>query len=145
MTGIGGTVRPVRSVELATRGPLVVLTLTTAAIHASLGGWLFAVNAIGYSTLATLMVVPGPVGRYRWLVRLLLLGFTGATIGGWLMFGSRFWLAYVDKAVELGIVALLAIELIAIDGGPREVGVRLWAIAGRLFDVVRSAGARRAG
>jgi len=137
MTGIGSAVRIDRAVQLATRGPLVVLTLTTAAIHASLGGWLFAMNAVGYSTLATLMVVPGPIGRYRWLVRLTLLAFTGATIGAWVLFGIRFWLAYVDKAVELGIVALLAIELVVIDGGPREIAARVWTVGGEIVAAIR--------
>ena len=82
MTSIGSAVRTDHWVQLTTRGPIVLLTLTTAAIHASLEGWLFAMNAVGYSALATLMIVPGPIGRYRWLVRLALLGFTAATIAG---------------------------------------------------------------
>ena len=138
MTSIGSTVRTDHAVQLATRGPLVLLTLTTAAIHASLGGWLFAMNAVGYSSLATLMIVPGPIGRYRWLVRLALLGFTTATIGGWVMFGGRFWLAYIDKAVELAVVAFLAIELLAIDGGPREIATRLVTLVGQLPAAIRA-------
>jgi hypothetical protein len=130
MTTVGTTFPFERSAHLATRAPIVLLTLTTAAIHASLGGWLFAINAVGYTTLATLMLVPGPVGRFRFLVRLGLLGFTTATIVGWLLIGARFSLAYVDKAVEVAVVVLLATELFAIDGGPR-------AIAGRLIELAR--------
>ena len=137
MTSIGSAVRTDHWVQLTTRGPIVLLTLTTAAIHASLEGWLFAMNAVGYSALATLMIVPGPIGRYRWLVRLALLGFTAATIAGWVIFGSRFWLAYVDKAVELAVVAFLAIELVAIDGGPREIAVRLLTLVRELPAEIR--------
>src|SRR5437016_13934417 len=104
MTSIGSTVRTDHAVQLATRGPIVLLTLTPAAIHASLGGWLFAMNAVGYTALAMLMLVPGPIGRYRFIVRLGLLCFTTATIVGWLLIGARFSLAYIDKAVELGVV-----------------------------------------
>ena len=67
------------------------------------------------------MVLPGPFARYRWLVRLALLGFAAATIGGWLAFGARFPLAYVDKGIELTLIAFLAIELWLFDGGPRGI------------------------
>ena len=63
---------------LALRFLVVGLTLATAAIHGSLGGLLFLANAVGYATLAVAMIVPGPLGRVRWLVRLALLGFTAA-------------------------------------------------------------------
>ena len=129
MTTVGTTSPIERSAHLATRAPIVLLTFTTAAIHASLGGWLFAMNAVGYTALATLMFVPGPIGRFRFLVRLGLLGFTTATIVGWLLIGARFSLAYVDKAIEVAVVALLATELFAIDGGPRGIADRLIELA----------------
>lgn len=103
---------------LVVRSLVVGLTLATAAIHASLGGLLFLANAIGYATLAMAMIVPGPIGRVRWLVRLALLGFTAATIGGWVLFGTRFPLAYVDKAIEVALIGLVALELWRSDGGP---------------------------
>lgn len=94
------------------------LTLATAAIHASLGGLLFMANAIGYAILASALLVPIPlVARGRWLIRLMLLGFTLATIGGWILMGARFPLAYIDKAIELAIVVLLAIEIGRVDRG----------------------------
>ena len=100
------------------RAVVVGLTLTTAGIHATLGGPLFALNAIGYSVFATILAVPGPIGRIRWLVRLGLLGFTATTIVGWVMFGARFDLAYLDKGIEAALVAALLIELWFVDGGP---------------------------
>ena len=107
-----------RSGVLALRFLVVGLTLATAAIHASLGGLLFLANAIGYTTLAVAMIVPGPIGRVRWLVRLALLGFTAATIGGWVLFGARFPLAYIDKAIEVALIGAVALEIWRSDGGP---------------------------
>jgi hypothetical protein len=104
---------------------IVVLTVATAAIHASLGGLLFTLNAIGYTTLAASMVIPGPIAQVRWLVRLALLAFTAATIGGWILFGARFPLAYIDKGVEVVLVAFLAFEIWLVDGGPLGVARRI--------------------
>ena len=106
---------------VAVRALVVGLTLATAAIHASLGGLLFMANAIGYSTLAIAMVVPGPIGQVRWLVRLALIGFASATIAGWVLFGTRFPLAYIDKSIELALIGVVALELWRLDGGPAGV------------------------
>jgi len=108
--------------QIATlRTVVVLLTLGTAAIHASLGGMLFMANALGYLVLAIAMVAPGPAARWRWLIRLALIGFAAATIGGWVAFGPRFGLAYLDKAIELALIGTLLIEQWQSDGGP--VGV----------------------
>jgi hypothetical protein len=117
---------------LVIRSLVVALTLATAAIHFSLGGLLFTANAIGYATLALAMIVPGPIGQIRWLVRLALIGFTTATIGGWLLFGARFPLAYVAKAIEVVLIAAVAFELWRSDGGPMAVVGRARRLAGRL-------------
>lgn len=101
---------------------VVGLALATAAIHATLGGWLFLANAAGYTVLAVAMVAPiAFVSRWRWVVRAALIGFTVATIVGWLMFGARFPLAYVDKAIELVLLAVLLAEVHIHDGGPASV------------------------
>jgi len=105
------------SMAIALRGGVVILTLLTAAVHASLGGVLFTLNAAVYLALAVAMVLPA-IAPVRWLVRLALLGFAVATIGGWLLFGARFPLAYLDKAVELALLVFLAIEIWLFDGGP---------------------------
>jgi len=118
------------------RSLVVGLTLVTATIHAQLGGLLFLANAIGYTTLALAMVAPGPIGQVRWLVRIGLIGFAAATIGGWLLFGARFPLAYVDKAVEVVLIAVVAVELWRSDGGPlgvvRQARGLVARLAGRL-------------
>ena len=97
---------------------LVALTLATAAIHASMGGLLFLANAVVYVTLAVAMIVPGPIGQVRWLVRIALIGFAAATIGGWLLLGARFPLAYLDKGIEVSLITVVAFELWRTDGGP---------------------------
>jgi hypothetical protein len=124
------------STTIVLRSIVVGLTLVTATIHAQLGGLLFLANAVGYTTLALAMVAPGPIGQIRWLVRLGLIGFTAATIGGWLLFGARFPLAYVDKAVEVVLIAVVAVELWRSDGGPlsvvRQARGLVARVAGRL-------------
>lgn len=115
-----------------TRAVVVGFTLATAAIHASLGGMMFLANAVGYATLALAMVAPGPIGQIRWLVRLALMGLTAMTIGGWLLFGARFPLAYLDKAIEIALIAVLAFELWRIDGGPIGVAEKAQRLLGRL-------------
>ena len=117
---------------VATRSLIVALTLATAAIHASLGGLLFMANAVGYTTLALAMVIPGPVGRIRWLVRLALIGFTAATIGGWVLFGARFPLAYLDKGIEVALIGVVAFELWRSDGGPIGVVRQARSLLARL-------------
>jgi hypothetical protein len=110
---------------VALRAAIIVLTLGTAAIHWTLGGMLFTLNALGYALFAVAIVLPGPLGRIRWLVRLGLIGFTTATIVGWLLIGARFQLAYFDKALEIILVAAVVADIWLSDGGPIEIGRRL--------------------
>jgi hypothetical protein len=124
------TIARLGAADVALYVAIVAMTLTTAAIHAYLGGLLFLANAAGYSTLAIAMVVPITIARrYRWLVRLALLGFTFATIAGWIAFGARFPLAYLDKGIEAILVACLVTETYRLDGGPLEVVRRLAQLA----------------
>ena len=100
---------------------IVALTLATATIHASLGGLLFMANAASYAALAIAMIVPLPIAhRYRWLIRFALLGFTAATIAGWLAVGARFPLAYLDKGIEALLVGCIVAEAYRLEGGPLE-------------------------
>ncbi|HYU48929.1 MAG TPA: hypothetical protein VEO91_03235 [Candidatus Limnocylindria bacterium] len=118
-----------RLTTIVARASVVALTLATATIHASLGGMLFLMTAAGYTTLALAMVLPGPLGRLRWLIRLALIGFTAATIGGWVIFGARFSLAYLDKAIEVALIAAVTFELWHSDGGPMQLARRVRVLA----------------
>lgn len=125
-----GEATQVNLFTLALRSLAVVLTLATASIHASLGGMMFMANAAGYTVLAIALVAPGPTAGYRWLIRLALLGFTAATIAGWVAFGARFDLAYLDKALEVALIGVLLIEQWQSDGGPVGVVRRLRRLVG---------------
>jgi hypothetical protein len=110
------------SLGVALRVVIVSLTLATAYIHFTLGSMLFMANAVGYAVLAAGMVLPlGILVRNRWFVRAALLGFTSVTMIGWALIGPRFMLAYVDKGIELVLVALLIVEMFRYDGGPVNV------------------------
>jgi hypothetical protein len=128
-----------RTAAVLLRAGVVGLTLATAAIHMSLGGLLFVMNAFGYTGLALALLAPPPVARIRPLIRLALLAFTGATIGGWLLFGARIPIAYFDKAIEITLVVLLVIEIWRVDGG--ALGLVRW---GRrcLADLAQTVGGR---
>ena len=121
---------------------VVSLTLITAAIHASLGGLLFTINALGYTALAAAMILPGPFGRVRWIARLALAGFTVATIVGWVLFGTRFPLAYVDKGVEAALLVFIAIELWLFDGGPGGIARRIRQVGRGIARSISTRGAR---
>ena len=125
-------IRGIHPPTVVLRLGIVALTLATAAIHAGLGGPLFTLNAIGYTAFALAMVLPGPFAQFRWLVRYALIGFAAATIGGWLMFGARFDLAYIDKGIEVALIGLLLVESWALDGGLVAVAKRVRRLAGSI-------------
>ncbi len=123
------------------RGGVVMLTLLTAAIHASLGGLLFTLNAAVYLALAVAMILPA-IAPFRWLARLALFGFASATIAGWVLFGARFQLAYIDKAIELALLCFLAIEVWLFDGGPAGDVRRLRRLAGSVAGALKGRSTR---
>lgn len=106
-------------VGLFVRGGIVGLTLATGWIHLTLGGLLFTLNGLGYLVAAAAMVVPLALAvRFRWFIRLGLIGYAVAAIIGWYVMGPRYDVAYVAKAIEVGLIVLLAIEVRAYDGSP---------------------------
>jgi hypothetical protein len=112
--GLGGLVLTAAIIEL---------TLTTAYIHYSLGGVLFTLNAAGYVALALGVAVTalfrfGIIGRFSWLPRLGLAGYTALTIGAYLVIGPYFALGWVAKAVEVAILTLLAADAALTYGSP---------------------------
>ena len=104
---------------------IVDLTLITAYIHLTLGGTLFTLNAVGYVVLAAAIVataLPNPfLRRFAWLPRIGLAGYTAATIVGYLVIGPYFTLGWVAKAIEVAILALVAVDLERIYGSPAEL------------------------
>lgn len=122
------------------RGIAVGLILATAAFHLQLGGPLFTLNAVGYVTLAVGLLLAGPLERNRWLVRLAIIGFTLATITGWLLIGARFPLAYVDKAIEVALVAVVGLDLWLADGGPLAIAGRVLGLTAGVTRTIRDRG-----
>ena len=111
----------------------VILTLATAYIHSTLGGLLFTLNAMGYTVLAVALIVPIPLfARFRWGIRLALLAFVLATIGGWMMFGARYDVAYLSKAIEVVLIGFLLVSIYRFDGGVAGVIAHLRALPGDL-------------
>jgi plastocyanin len=115
-------VHPARSshgTDAILRIAIVGLTLGTAYIHFTLGGLLFALNAIGYFLGAIAMVAPLAIAsRFRWAIRIGLAGYAASTILGWAIQGPFYATAYLAKAIEVGLIVLLAIDFIRFDGNP---------------------------
>ena len=111
--------RPTNAAGLAVRATIVGLTLATGWIHATLGGPLFTLNAVGYLVAAVAMVAPIAIAvRFRWLIRLGLIGYAATAIVAWYLTGPRYDVAYLAKAIEVGLIALLLVEVWAYDGNP---------------------------
>src|SRR4249920_2236239 len=73
-----------RPADVAIRAAIVALTLSTAYIHSTLGGLLFTLNSVGYAVAAVAMIVPLALAvRFRWVIRLGLMGYAATTIIGW--------------------------------------------------------------
>lgn len=114
--------RALSPVDVAIRLAIVGLTLATGYIHSTLGGLLFTLNAAGYLVAAVAMVVPlGIAVRFRWVVRLGLIGYAAATIVGWALQGPFYSTAYLAKGIEVALIVLLAIDFARIDGNPITV------------------------
>ena len=110
---------PTRTIGVALRTAIVGLTLATGWIHFTLGGPLFTLNALGYLVAAGAMVVPLALAvRFRWLIRLGLIGYAATAIAAWFAMGPRYDIAYLAKAIEVALIALLLIEVWAYDGSP---------------------------
>jgi hypothetical protein len=111
--------RPLGDADILLRVAIVSLTLATAYIHLTLGGVLFTLNATGYVVGAAALVAPIAIAvRYRWLVRIGLAGYAATTIAGWVVDPVFYSTAYHAKAIEVALIALLAIDFIRRDGNP---------------------------
>jgi hypothetical protein len=103
--------------------------LGTAYIHSTLGGLLFTMNALGYLVAAVAMIIPlGIAIRFRWFIRLGLIGYAATAIAAWAVQGPYYTTAYIAKAIEVTLIVLLAVDFARMDGNPvtvvkREVGL----------------------
>lgn len=111
-----------RPSDVAVRAIIVGLTLATAYIHSTLGGLLFTLNATGYAVAAIAMVVPLALAvRFRWFVRIGLIGYAATSIVAWAVMGPRYETAYIAKAIEVALVVTLAVDFARHDGSPTSV------------------------
>ncbi len=114
-----------RTSDLVVRGVIVALALATAYIHFTLGGLLFTLNAVGYVVAAVSIVVPLAIAvRFRWIVRVGLIGYAATAIVAWAVMGPYFTTAYIAKAIEVALIVVLAIDFARHDGNPFAVARR---------------------
>ena len=107
---------------VALRFGIVALTLGTAYIHSTLGGLLFTLNATGYAVAAVAMIVPMSLAiRFRWFVRLALMGYALTAIVMWAINGPYYSTAYIAKAIEVSLIFLLVVDFLRADGNPVKV------------------------
>jgi hypothetical protein len=113
---------PLRASDVVIRAAIVALAVATGYIHLKLGGLLFTLNALGYFTAAVAMVIPLALAvRFRWFIRLGLMAYAATTIVGWAIQGPYYQTAYIAKAIEIAIIALVAIDFARMDGNPVAV------------------------
>lgn len=92
---------------------IFVLTLVTALIHLYLGlgigNTLFVLNGLGYLGLLAALQLPIPqLARFRNVVRWILVAYTALTIVLFFVMAPYYSvIGYVDKAIEVVLIALL--------------------------------------
>jgi hypothetical protein len=117
-----------RTSDVVVRAAIVALVLGTAYIHSTLGGLLFTLNSIGYVVAAVAMVIPLALAvRFRWVIRIGLIGYAATAILGWAIMGPYYSTAYVAKAIEVALIVLVAIDFVRHDGSPFSVVRREFA------------------
>jgi hypothetical protein len=143
-TEMFATRTPFRASDVVIRAAIVGLALASGYNHSTLGGLLFTLNALGYATAAVAMVIPLALAvRFRWVVRLGLIGYALTTIIAWAIQGPYFTTAYIAKAIEVALIVTVAVDFVRMDGNPIAVVKRELASLGAL--VARSRGAAGAG
>jgi hypothetical protein len=111
-----------RPLDVVIRIAIVGLTLGTAYIHSTLGGLLFTLNATGYLVAAVAVIIPlGLAVRFRWFIRLGLMGYAATAIAAWAIQGPYYSTAYIAKAIEVVLITLLAVDFARMDGNPVNV------------------------
>ena len=108
-----------RPLDAVIRIAIVGLILGTAYIHSTLGGLLFTLNAVGYLVAAAAIVIPlGLAVRFRWFVRLGLMGYAATAIVAWAVQGPYYTTAYIAKGIEIALITLLVVDFARMDGNP---------------------------
>ena len=111
-----------RPLDVVIRIAIVGLVLGTAYIHSTLGGLLFTLNALGYLAAAVAIVIPLAIAsRFRWFIRLGLIGYAATAIVAWAVQGPYYSTAYIAKAIEVALITLLAVDFARMDGNPIKV------------------------
>jgi hypothetical protein len=133
-----------RPSDVIIRAAIVGLTLATGYIHFTLGGLLFTLNALGYGVAAVAMIAPLALAvRFRWIVRVGLIGYAATAIVAWAVMGPYFSTAYIAKAIEVALIVLLAIDFVRHDGNP--IGVVRRELATAVALLTRRGGTAGAG
>lgn len=110
---------PLRASDVVIRAAIVGLALATGYIYSTLGGPLFTLNAVGYAVAAVAIVIPLALAvRFRWVVRLGLIGYAATTILGWAIQGPFYQTAYIATAIEVALIVLVAVDFARMDGNP---------------------------
>jgi hypothetical protein len=111
-----------RPLDVVIRIAIVGLTLGTAYVHSTLGGLLFTLNALGYLVAAVAIVIPlGLAIRFRWFVRLGLMGYAATAIVAWAVQGPYYSTAFIAKGIEVVLITMLAVDFARMDGNPVNV------------------------
>jgi hypothetical protein len=105
---------------------IVALTAATAYIHLTLGGLLFLLNGLGYTGLIAMIllaaVAPHPlIARFDWFPRVALIGYTAATIGGYLVMGPYLALGWITKGIEVALIGLVVVDVFRVYGSPPKM------------------------
>ena len=117
-----------RTLDALMVGIVAVLTLSTAYIHYWVGGTMLMLNSLGYLTLVVVLVATTLLYRRALPVVLIAIaGYAAVTIIGWLIMGPYFDVAYLAKAIEIGLITTIAIWLRRNSSWARE-SIQ-WAIA----------------
>ena len=108
-----------RPADVAVRAAVLALALATGYIHYTLGGLLFTLNAAGYAVAAIAMVIPLALAvRFRWVIRLGLMGYAATAIVMWAIQGPYYSTAYIAKAIEVALIVTLGVDFARHDGNP---------------------------
>ena len=104
---------------------IFLLTLATAAIHLylglSFGNTLFILNGLGYLALLAALQVPIPqLTRFRPIARWALVGYATLTIVLYFIDNPGMTIGYVDKAIEVALIALLLADAYRVGSEPPE-------------------------